>query len=80
MTISQSIRDYGSRASRSAGDAWLSAVFPELAFSAFSLEVRRCGGGVAAGDKRRNSAGRKTAPAPPDTDRSILMVRAFALP
>lgn len=31
--------------------------------------TRRCGGGVAAGGKRRQSTGRKTAPAPPDTDR-----------
>lgn len=42
---------------------------PDRASTAFSLETRRRGGGVAAGGKRRQSAGRKNAPAPPDTDR-----------
>ena len=44
-------------------------LLPDPASTAFSLGTRRRGGGVAAGGKRRQSAGRKTAPAPPDTDR-----------
>lgn len=62
---SQTIRVTGFRAQTRAK----AGTAPNPASTAFSLRTRRRGGEVAAGAKRRQSTGRKTVPAPPDTDR-----------
>src|SRR5258708_23618989 len=73
---SRTIRVTVSRAQTRA-KTWL---HPDPASTALSLAFRRGGGGVAAGAKSRPSAGRKTAPAPPDNGREIFIGPAFPPP
>ena len=71
ITVSRASRVPGMRGYQRSSQNWA------VRLSRSSPEVRRRSGG---GGQTPQLCGPKTAPAPPDTDRSILMVRAFALP